>query len=262
MSGYTKLFHSIVTSTIWSEDDRTRIVWVTMLAMANRHGEVEASIPGLAKLAGVPVDAAEIAIKKLASPDPYSRTKDHDGRRIEAIDGGWQILNHQKYREKASEEDRREQDRIRKQRLRASASVRTCPQVSASVPSESALSAQVDADPDPDAKIKEERGASAPSPLPREVEFWNSHAELPAVRSVSPSRLRKLQARRKDEFFAANWQAAIDRICQSAFCRGQNDRGWRADFDWFLQPDTAAKVLEGKYDDRPAAKPEPQRNCI
>lgn len=133
MSGYTKLFHSIVTSTIWSEDDRTRIVWVTMLAMANRHGEVEASIPGLAKLAGVPVDAAEIAIKKLASPDPYSRTKDHDGRRIEAIDGGWQILNHQKYREKASEEDRREQDRIRKQRLRASASVRTCPQVSASV---------------------------------------------------------------------------------------------------------------------------------
>ncbi len=31
---YTKLFHSIVTSTIWRETDPTRIVWITMLALA------------------------------------------------------------------------------------------------------------------------------------------------------------------------------------------------------------------------------------
>lgn len=118
MTGYTKLFGSIVGSTIWSEDDKTRIVWITMLAMANQHGEVEASIPGLAKFAKVSIEATEHALEKLKSPDKYSRSKEFDGRRIEEIDGGWLILNHAKYREKASEDDRREQARIRAQRFR------------------------------------------------------------------------------------------------------------------------------------------------
>ena len=259
MSSYTKLFQSILTSTIWSEDHPTRIVWITMLAMANRHGEVEASIPGLARIAGVPIDATEAAIKKFESPDPYSRTADFEGRRIEAIDGGWLILNYEKYRNRASEEDRREQDRLRKRR------VRSCPQLSAVVRSESAvvrtesaMSAQAEAE--AEAKKEEEGGASAPGPsLPPEIQEWNSHGELPAVRSVSKSLLAKLHARRKDQFFAEHWREAIQRICQSQFCLGHIGRGWKADFDWFIQPDTVAKVMEGKYD---GTKPEPPRNAI
>jgi hypothetical protein len=46
------------------------------------------------------------------------------------------------------------------------------------------------------------------------------------------------------------WRPIFQRINASDFCRGQNDRGWIATFDWALQPDTAAKVLEGKYDNR------------
>lgn len=118
MTGYTKLFGSIVASTIWSEDDQTRIVWITMLAMANQHGEVQASVPGLAKFAQVSLKATEAALKKLSAPDAYSRTKDFEGRRIEAIDGGWVILNHGKYRQKASVDDRREQAKLRAKRFR------------------------------------------------------------------------------------------------------------------------------------------------
>ena len=44
MSGWTKLFSNIIHSTIWREDNATRLVWVTMLAMANRNGVVESSI--------------------------------------------------------------------------------------------------------------------------------------------------------------------------------------------------------------------------
>jgi hypothetical protein len=41
----------------------------------------------------------------------------------------------------------------------------------------------------------------------------------------------------------------------SPFCRGETgDRGWRASFDFLLKPDTATKVLEGKYDDADAIK--------
>jgi len=99
MPNYTKLFNSIVTSTIWTEDDKTRILWITMLALADKNGEIHGSIPGLARVAGISLADAENAIGKFLSPDPYSRTPDHDGRRIAPIDGGWELLNHTKYRE-------------------------------------------------------------------------------------------------------------------------------------------------------------------
>lgn len=105
MSSYTKLFSSLVTSTIWMETDRTRIVWITMLALADKNGEVQASIPGLARVAGVPLEDCEAAIQKFLSPDPYSRTPDDEGRRIEKIDGGWALINHAKYRAMASRDD-------------------------------------------------------------------------------------------------------------------------------------------------------------
>ncbi len=106
--GFTKLFNTIVTSTIWQEDDKTRIVWITMLAIADAAGVVGASIPGLASVANVDVDDARAAVAKLQDVDPDSRTKDFDGRRIEAIDGGWHILNYAKYRRMLSEDERRE----------------------------------------------------------------------------------------------------------------------------------------------------------
>jgi hypothetical protein len=45
---FTKLFSSITESTVWDEPDRVRLVWITMLAMADKHGRVWASVPGLA----------------------------------------------------------------------------------------------------------------------------------------------------------------------------------------------------------------------
>ncbi len=118
MPSYTKLFNSIVTSTIWSEDDRTRIVWITMLAIADKNGEVQASVPGLARVAGVPAEACRKAIEKFLSPDPDSRTLDEEGRRIEVIDGGWSLLNHAKYRRMASIDEQKEKTAERQRRFR------------------------------------------------------------------------------------------------------------------------------------------------
>lgn len=118
MPNYTKLFNSIVTSTIWTEDDKTRIVWITMLAIADQNGEVQASIPGLARLAAVSISDAEIAISKFLGPDPYSRTPENDGRRIAKIDGGWELLNHAKYRRMASLAEAKEANSERQRRHR------------------------------------------------------------------------------------------------------------------------------------------------
>lgn len=98
MSGFTKLFSDIVMSTIWREDDKTRIVWITMLATADAEGNVSASVPGLADAARVSVEDCRRALSNLAAPDPDSRTKDFEGRRITEIEGGWHIINYIKYR--------------------------------------------------------------------------------------------------------------------------------------------------------------------
>lgn len=118
MPNYTKLFNSIVTSTIWTEDDKTRIVWITMLAMSDQNGEVHASVPGLARVSGVSLYDCESALVKLSSPDAYSRTPDNEGRRISPIDGGWELLNHRKYRAMASKTDSQNANAERQKRHR------------------------------------------------------------------------------------------------------------------------------------------------
>jgi hypothetical protein len=82
-----------------------------MLAMADRHGRVWASIPGLANRARIPVEDCRQAIYTFLSPDLDSRTPDNEGRRIEAIDGGWRLLNHEKYRSIRDEETTKEAKR-------------------------------------------------------------------------------------------------------------------------------------------------------
>ncbi len=121
MAGYTKLFGSILDSTVWELAAPIKVVWITMLAMADQDGVVEASVPGLAKRAGVERAYCEQALAMFLAPDPDSRTKDHEGRRIEVVDGGWRLLNHAAYRYKQTPEERNAKTaaRMRKMRERA-----------------------------------------------------------------------------------------------------------------------------------------------
>ena len=118
---FTKLFSDITASTIWCEPERTRLVWITMLAMADRRGRVFASLPGLAHHARVPEIDAQIAIDCFLSPDRHSRTKTDEGRRIREIDGGWELINYGKYREMKDEESIRETKRNYMRNRRAKA---------------------------------------------------------------------------------------------------------------------------------------------
>lgn len=97
MKPFVKLYATLLTSTVWSEPHSTRIVWITLLTMADRDGYVAASIPGLAHSAHVSRAECEIALKTFLAPDADSRTKEHQGRRIEIVDGGWIVLNREKY---------------------------------------------------------------------------------------------------------------------------------------------------------------------
>lgn len=118
MSGWTKLFSSIIDSSVWQEDDKTRLVWVTMLAKSDRHGMVESSVPGLAHAAHVSLEDCLAALKKLSDPDPYSRSKEYEGRRIAEAPGGWTILNRAKYRDEDDRARRTEYQRLKQKEYR------------------------------------------------------------------------------------------------------------------------------------------------
>lgn len=104
MAGFTKLFASITESSVWGEDDKTLRVWIAMLARANSSGFVAASVPGFAHLCHMKVHELQKALKRLSAPDPHSRTPDHEGRRIEAVAGGWLVLNYVAYRNGVQEQ--------------------------------------------------------------------------------------------------------------------------------------------------------------
>jgi hypothetical protein len=72
-----------------------------MLAIMNIDGIVEASVGGLSDAARMSMDDVRDSLEKLKSPDPDSRTKEDEGRRVREVDGGWFIINHEKFRKKA-----------------------------------------------------------------------------------------------------------------------------------------------------------------
>ena len=153
MNGYTKLFGSILASTIWREPDTVRIVWITLLAMSDKNGDVATSVPGLSDFARVSLPDCMAALDRLMSPDEFSRTSSYQGRRIKKIDGGFAILNHGKYRQQLNLDERREYERVRKNQYRKNKrsprNVRDSPGQShdvPEVPAKSALSAQAEAD--------------------------------------------------------------------------------------------------------------------
>lgn len=80
------------------------------------------------------------------------------------------------------------------------------------------------------------------------LEAWNvmaGEAGLPKAK-MTPERRKKLKPfiRRHsvDDITEAIWA-----IPRSPFLRGENDRGWRPNFDFLLQPSSFTKIIEGTY---------------
>lgn len=93
----------------------------------------------------------------------------------------------------------------------------------------------------------------AKASLGRVLEAWKK-AGLPEVRVLTNERKQKAFARIR-EHGEATILEAIQRIRRSKFLTGQTDRGFKADFDFLLQPKSLTRILEGFYgDDAPAPK--------
>lgn len=80
---------------------------------------------------------------------------------------------------------------------------------------------------------------------------WNdlaSRYHLPSINNLTTTRIRHLKARIKEAGGEAEFWAAVEgSLAASPFLKGENNRGWRANFDFFMQQSSFQKVLEGAY---------------
>ena len=89
----------------------------------------------------------------------------------------------------------------------------------------------------------------APLPAVTVLEHWNSEAKrlgLSPILTLSDKRLKAVTARLSEKEF--DLALCFKQIEESSFCRGENDREWKVDFDWLFGSTTNyLKLLEGKY---------------
>ena len=88
------------------------------------------------------------------------------------------------------------------------------------------------------------------------IEKWN---ELPdAITKISTlkkdTQRYKMLSQRVSEYGENKVLEAIEKIKQSSFLQGNNNKGWTITFEWFVRPNNFVKVLEGNYADKKIQK--------
>lgn len=227
-----------------------------MLVLADQNGVVDMTPTAIAAMTRIPIEKVRYQLDQLSLPDSESRTPDHDGRRIALLDEhrtwGWQIINYEKFRKTASEEQRREATRIRVAEFKKRKSANTQHDATkvthgnASLTHGNAGNAMQKQKPEAEANKRESPDALIS--LKEVFDAWNCLTGLPKCLLVSDKRRRMMEARFKEPFFTENWKAAMQKVQTSKFCQGESERGWRASFEWFITPDAVPKIMEGKYD--------------
>ena len=92
----------------------------------------------------------------------------------------------------------------------------------------------------------------------RAVEEWNSLAVYglrPVSKLTSGTKRAKCLNARIKEYGIDEVLAAIERIKNSDFLKGNNKSGWMITFDWFVLPNNFPKVHDGYYEN---STPQPQ----
>lgn len=102
-----------------------------------------------------------------------------------------------------------------------------------------------------------EGGRHVPAFASEVFDFWKETTKgvLPSVTARTDKRIKAIERARKQDGFDANWQESVRRVLESPFLCGQNDRGWKANFDWWIK-EGWAKALDGvyKFGDKRAAQ--------
>ena len=99
------------------------------------------------------------------------------------------------------------------------------------------------------------------------LEAWNflaSEKNLSKVQRLTEPRRKALIARLAECGGIEGWRVAVSKVRASPFLTGDNDRQWKANFDFFINQNKFTKLMEGAYDGptKPPVKPSAVQNSI
>lgn len=119
---FGKIFSSMFTGSMVGSGATVFAVWSYVIAEMTPHKDtmhVEINPKLLAFILGEPIKDVDRAITSLCSPDPKSRSKEHEGRRLLRLgEYSYEVVNGKKYRDMRNQEQRREQNREHQARYR------------------------------------------------------------------------------------------------------------------------------------------------
>jgi len=169
--GFTKLDNRIADSSIWDEESNVLKVFLAFWTKSDPEGIVNATYNAMYRTANLcdksknllPITSFDEALNILLSPDPTSRSKNNDGRRIVKLDESkWLITNYKDYREHTYSDN---PEAIRKRKYRSGG---TCPVTSKNVLGHSASASLINSGVD---SFQEEESEGKPKIEVREEAF-------------------------------------------------------------------------------------------
>ncbi len=127
---FAKVFGQIFDSSI-AEDYNCRRMFMDLLVLADPTGAVDMTHEAISRRTNVPIEEVRKYIDQLCQPDPASRSKLEDGKRLVQLDKhrdwAWQIVNYGHYRKLKDQEALRSyfRDAQRKARAKKKKELRT-----------------------------------------------------------------------------------------------------------------------------------------
>jgi len=190
---YGKIFESIYGGSLYGQWEAI-VTMQQLIVLADADGVIDMSVPAIVGKTSIPLEIIEKGLNILAEPDPHSRTPGSDGVRIQLLDEhrdwGWFLVNHEKYKNLRTAEDRREymKEYMRKRRAETAAnnSVDSCKQSLAQL-------ANKDKDKDKD----KDKSTTAPAVPEEFAEFKKAYPQRSGAQPWSRA-LKTIRARLKE----------------------------------------------------------------
>lgn len=85
-------------------------------------------------------------------------------------------------------------------------------------------------------------------PYQQIIDAYNQNCgSLPKATKLTDKRKRAIRTCAAQGFSVDDMREAFQKAASTPFLTGQNERGWRANFDFIIKPDNMQKILEGAY---------------
>ena len=209
----------ILTSSLWANGSPEAFkVWSYLLLSADpRTGCVEDADPAIALRCGLPLAKTVEVLDWLAAPDQFSRTKDHEGRRIERLlGGGVRVLNFMRRQVKdySTPRVRNWREMKRSETARNDGSLHAIPPASPSFPSDSPHNPSTPPTDTDKKKTDSSAGADALAVLAYWQERTSTKLRSPKAKEQI---LARIKSRLRDGCSVADLKACVDFALLDAF---------------------------------------------